>query len=970
MKRFIRTIAVLMAVLMVLSAAAVVSGSAITVEKDGVTYFLNTRTPTTGDINALVVRLGFADYSVDDEDDPADSEETLLSYFDGTDDNSIITYYENASYGKLRLHCDTVYSYEAVYERKEYDEENNEAASNPEGLITETLNALQDEIGDIDRYDSNDDGYLDFVVFDFAGPMGGWSTTWWPHVNRTDDVEVLGKHIAPYSILRGDISTFTHEFGHIIGAEDYYSYMDGHTNNIMTYDMMSRDIGDHNGFTKWTYGWIEDDQIAYVDKNTGDTTVELTPIETTENGKKIAVVAPSIDRASGFFGEYFLVEYDSGEKNSKQVFEEHDLVPGFRIFHVNAKTNYMEEGGLIGYTTDNVDSRNCLIHNMKNEADAPSQWLFDNSFFKEGDSLTPEGYPNTGLSVDDVYNGLFTGISFTDFVTGEKPSFKVSFTDEQKPSEKPTLSLEYDKLDSQMKMTVVSDEPIIINESRTRDQIPYLLAQNGSKLMLLLTNNSKTPYRYDLRYEGSFPTIEPDAEYTLVIPEGCFKYGYNESAPEFRQMVTTDHFSAAITIAALPSNDGKYIYTNIFQVSDTIFGRVDVPTFGEGKMRFVEYNLQGEPIAAREFDLPDYDTSSPVYRSKAYRLNDGNYALEIFTMSNTYFVKIDGKGNVLSDVFTLSEKLLTDNGYTDAIVQVDFDALKNGLTTRLFSQTQRKYIYLTVDFENEPKVELSDSGFKYISIDSDTYIIRYYDGESNQNVLSVYDANDQLIGEVKTSATVFNVFADGENFVVQSYSFHGKELSNHVDTYTKYGELIDHVDVTEEFSHISVKDQITGGASNENGYYIIHTTRTDKTVFAYDRNWHYIEEFSIGVNADPIFVGVCGLTEKTELLTGMKMAQLVYRFNSGEFETEPVRLLGDANLDSVVDIMDATTVQRYDCKMIELSDDAELTADVDRDGVADIVDQTWIQRYNAGMKAPEGIGKPAADLSGEVLPMV
>ena len=37
MKRFIRMIAVLMAVLMVLSAAAVVSGSAITVEKDGVT---------------------------------------------------------------------------------------------------------------------------------------------------------------------------------------------------------------------------------------------------------------------------------------------------------------------------------------------------------------------------------------------------------------------------------------------------------------------------------------------------------------------------------------------------------------------------------------------------------------------------------------------------------------------------------------------------------------------------------------------------------------------------------------------------------------------------------------------------------------------------------------------------------------------------------------------------------------------
>ena len=167
-----------------------------------------------------------------------------------------------------------------------------------------------------------------------------------------------------------------------------------------------------------------------------------------------------------------------------------------------------------------------------------------------------------------------------------------------------------------------------------------------------------------------------------------------------------------------------------------------------------------------------------------------------------------------------------------------------------------------------------------------------------------------------------------------------------------------------------MKDQITGGASNENGYYIIHTTRTDKTVFAYDRNWHYIEEFSIGLNDDPIFVGVCGLTEMTGILTGMKMAQIVSRFNIGEFDTEPVRLLGDANLDSVVDIMDATTVQRYDCQMAELTFDADLTSDVDRDGEISVVDSTWLQRYNAGMKAPEGIGEPVADLSGEVLPMV
>lgn len=69
-------------------------------------------------------------------------------------------------------------------------------------------------------------------------------------------------------------------------------------------------------------------------------------------------------------------------------------------------------------------------------------------------------------------------------------------------------------------------------------------------------------------------------------------------------------------------------------------------------------------------------------------------------------------------------------------------------------------------------------------------------------------------------------------------------------------------------------------------------------------------------------------------------------------------LLGDANLDDEVDITDATVIQRYDVKMIELSDEALRLADVDRDGEVCIIDATWIQRWEAQMKAPEGIGKP------------
>ena len=73
---------------------------------------------------------------------------------------------------------------------------------------------------------------------------------------------------------------------------------------------------------------------------------------------------------------------------------------------------------------------------------------------------------------------------------------------------------------------------------------------------------------------------------------------------------------------------------------------------------------------------------------------------------------------------------------------------------------------------------------------------------------------------------------------------------------------------------------------------------------------------------------------------------------------EPEIILGDVDGDGVVDVTDATLIQRYDVKMAKLDDWQLKAADVDGDGEVTILDVTWIQRYIAEMKAPEGIGKP------------
>ena len=198
MKKIRKLTAVLLAAVMLMTISSVSAG-AMTVVRDGKEYTLETHTPATGDVHVLMVRLGFADYGVDDAKNPAVSGQTLLSYFDGSED-SVNAYYEVSSYGQLHLHCDEVFTYTAPLVRAEYDSGNRSASSSPEGLIAESLTSHKDQI-DFDKYDSNNDGCLDVVCFNYACPTGAWNSTWWPYVDNAD-ITVENKKIEKYAFLK------------------------------------------------------------------------------------------------------------------------------------------------------------------------------------------------------------------------------------------------------------------------------------------------------------------------------------------------------------------------------------------------------------------------------------------------------------------------------------------------------------------------------------------------------------------------------------------------------------------------------------------------------------------------------------------------------------------------------------------------------------------------------------------------
>ncbi|MBR2716095.1 MAG: dockerin type I repeat-containing protein [Ruminococcus sp.] len=59
--------------------------------------------------------------------------------------------------------------------------------------------------------------------------------------------------------------------------------------------------------------------------------------------------------------------------------------------------------------------------------------------------------------------------------------------------------------------------------------------------------------------------------------------------------------------------------------------------------------------------------------------------------------------------------------------------------------------------------------------------------------------------------------------------------------------------------------------------------------------------------------------------------------------------IGDSNVDGVVNVMDATTIQRHLAQLNWISEENFYLADVDKDSIISIIDATIIQRFVAGM---------------------
>ena len=230
-------------------------------------------TKTLGDkTKLLVLPIEFPDYpfessALDDLDLALNGTKEEIGYWE-----SVSSYFYKSSFGKLDMEfvmLDTYKTSDISYkELKNY----NDSAR----LVIEGVNNHQNNHPDFkfSDYDQNKDTAIDGVIAIYSAP-DNYNTTdpniygkeqFWAYTTSTGrfgtlDNPVVNKYF--FSSIdfqtytgasKADAHTYIHEMGHMLGLPDYYDYSFKSSPTGM-YDMQDNNVGDHNAWSKFAFGW-------------------------------------------------------------------------------------------------------------------------------------------------------------------------------------------------------------------------------------------------------------------------------------------------------------------------------------------------------------------------------------------------------------------------------------------------------------------------------------------------------------------------------------------------------------------------------------------------------------------------------------------------------------------------------------------------------------------------------------------
>ena len=230
--------------------------------------------PNSGTINNLLILIGFNDKpftkSLSDFDN-------LMNQNNYNNTGSFKDFYFENSYGNLTINTTVAGAYTAANSWAYYGTNTPSDDYNVDELVSEAITLADNDGVDFSEYDNDDDGNVDGIYIIYAGfgeEAGGGDDAIWAHASGISPLTFDGVNISKYacsSELRGNsgteitgIGVICHEFGHSLGARDYYDTdydNNGQYPGNGSWDVMSggswNNGGDtpahHNPFTKINY---------------------------------------------------------------------------------------------------------------------------------------------------------------------------------------------------------------------------------------------------------------------------------------------------------------------------------------------------------------------------------------------------------------------------------------------------------------------------------------------------------------------------------------------------------------------------------------------------------------------------------------------------------------------------------------------------------------------------------------------
>ncbi len=298
--------------------------------------------PTTGTRKLVCILMGYKDKAFTKTQADFNNLYNQVGYNAGGATGSVKDFYLESSYGQFDLSVTVAGPYTAANNMSTYGA--NDASGNdvnPRLLVSEAINAADASVNFAD-FDNDGDGTVDGVYIIYAGygeEAGGGANCIWAHAwSLATAVTKDGKSISKYSCsaeLSGSsgstitaIGVICHEFGHVLGAPDYYDTnysTGGQFDGTGYWDMMAAGSWNNNGITPAqhnvytkvkVYGWATATVLSSA------AVVTVTPAQANKSFYQINSTTTN---------EYWLIE------NRQQVgFDANIPGHGLMIYHVHS----------------------------------------------------------------------------------------------------------------------------------------------------------------------------------------------------------------------------------------------------------------------------------------------------------------------------------------------------------------------------------------------------------------------------------------------------------------------------------------------------------------------------------------------------------------------------------------------------------------------------------------------------------